>query len=182
MNLPRNGSIRRAFRTTMREFKLSLKEINARAAKCMARGDYAGVQTLMNQAQQVQQFADEVREFQRRLSQLKGGGGGPKPLRAEAHAQWEFYQPILQCLIELNGDVTRDEIEKHFGGRFDAWLLPGDRAAMSRGRPRWKVMIGRSKRHLIAEGFVSAPNMQKWRITAAGRKAAQQEVSGALKS
>jgi len=182
MNLPRSGSIRKAFKAMIREIKLALKEINSRAAKRMARGDYAGAQTIMSQAQQVQQFADEVRAFQKRVSQLKAGGSGPTPARVERHADWEYYQPILQCLFDFNGDVTRDQVERLFIERFDSWILPGDRAVMSGGKPRWMVMIGRSKKHLITEGFVAAPSHLTWRITAAGRKAAQQEAPLAQRS
>ena len=181
MNLPRSGSVREAFKATVREVKLALKEINTRAAKCMARGDYAGAQSIMSQAQQVQQFADEIQALQKRISQIGGGGSDQKRPNVGTHALGEFYQPILQCLGDLSGDVKRKQIERSLGERFDTWLLPGDRVAMSGGKPRWMVMVGRSKQHLIAEGFVEAPNNLLWRITPAGRKAAQQEASLAQK-
>lgn len=182
MSLPRSGAIRKTFKATIREIKLALKEVNARAGKFMARGDYVRAQASMEQAKQVRQFADELRVFQKGLGQIARGISNEKPAKDETHATWEYYQPILQCLIDLNGDATRDQIEKRFAERFDSWLLRGDRAAMGRGEPHWKVMIGRSKKHLIAEEFVSAPNHLTWRITAAGRKAAQQETAATSKS
>jgi hypothetical protein len=182
MSLPRSGAIRRAFNATRREIKLTLKEMNGRAGKFMARGDYVRAQGILEQAKQVQQFSDELRAFQKRLGQLRGGNVGPKPPKNERHAEWEYYQPLLQCLSDIDGDVTREQIEKLFEQRFNSWLKSGDRVAMRRGEPRWTVMIRRSKKHLIAEGFVVAPNHLTWRITPAGRKAAEQEVVAAQRS
>ena len=181
MSLPRSGAIRKAFKATIREIKLALKEVNGRAGKYMARGDYARAQGTMEQAKQVQQFADDLRAFQKRLGQLRSGGAGPTTPKNERHTQWEYYQPLLQCLIDFNGDATRDQLEKVFEQRFSSWLKLGDQVALPRGEPRWKVMIKRSKKHLVGEGFIVAPSHLMWRITPAGRKAAQQEAAFAQK-
>jgi hypothetical protein len=179
MNLPRSAAIRNAFEATRREIKMSLKEINARAGKFMARGNYARAQQTMELAKQVQQFLDELRAFQKRLKQVRTGGTGtgPKPPRDETHALWEYYQPILQCLVDLNGEAKRDTLEKAFEQRYHSWLKPGDKTLLPRGEPRWKLMFRQTKKCLIGEGFVEAPNHLTWRITPAGRKAAQQEPS-----
>jgi len=182
MSLPRRAAIRQTFKATIREIKLSLKEMNGRASKFMARGDYVRAQQILEQAKQVQHFSDELREFQKRLGQLGGSGTGLKPPKNEGHAEWEYYQPLLQCLSDINGDARREQIERLFEQRFTSWLKPGDLVPMGRGEPRWKVMLKRSKKHLIAEGFVIAPNHLLWRITSAGRKAALQETSAAQRS
>ena len=176
MSLPRSAAIRKALKATSREIKMALKDINARAGKFVARGDYARAQRSMELAKQVRQFSDDLRAFQSRLGQFRSDGAGPKPPKDESHAQWEYYRPLLQCLIDLDGDATRSRLETLFEQRFGSWLKPGDKATLPRGQARWKVIIGRCKKHLIAEGFVEAPNHLIWRVTPAGRKAAEQET------
>lgn len=176
MNLPRGPQIRKSFKALIREIDLSLKEINRRAAKMMQRGNYAGAQQVMSQAQSLQAYLTEVNALQKRLRTIRGGSGDrAKTAKNQQHALWEYYQPILKALIAIGGEATRPQIEARFGELFQDWLQPGDEAMMARGRPRWKVMIGRAKKPMLAEGFVEAPNVMKWRVTGNGRKAASKK-------
>lgn len=178
-SVPRRSQIRRSLKATVRELKQCLKEVNQRAAKLMARGDYVRAQAIMEQAKQVSQFVAELRGFQQRLAELGRGPAASASTRPETHPQWEYYRPILTCLAHINGDASRERVEQEFAERFDAWLLPGDRALTARGEPHWRAMIRRSKKHLVSEALIEAPNHLRWRITAAGRKAAQSDtVSG----
>ena len=52
-------------------------------------------------------------------------------------------------------------------------LLAGDLETMARGRERWKVMIQRARKHLVAEGWLEDKPGPTWSITAAGRRAAE---------
>jgi hypothetical protein len=174
MNLPRSGSIRRALKGTIREIKAARKELNGRISKLMAHGEYEKAQAMIAQAKQTQSFEDEVQTLRKRLSALNGGVGDSKPAPSESRADWEYYQPILKCLADFPGEVTRPQIERSFSERFDSWLLPGDREAMS-GGTRWQVMIKRSKKHMLSEGWIEARNKLSWNITPAGRKVAQQD-------
>ncbi len=176
MNLPRGPQIRKAYKALIREIDLSLKEVNRRAAKLMQRGNYAGAQQVMSQAQAVQAYLTEVKAMQKRLGAIRGGGGGKvKATKNQQHALWEYYQPILKALAAIGGEGTRSEIEDKFAELFPDWLQPGDQAMMSGDRPRWKVMIGRAKKPMLAEGFVEAPNVMRWRVTEDGRKAASKK-------
>ena len=49
----------------------------------------------------------------------------------------------------------------------------GDFTTNGRGVPRWKVMVGRAKKHMIAEGFVTRENLLRWKITNKGEQAAK---------
>lgn len=51
-------------------------------------------------------------------------------------------------------------------------LLPGDRRAMARGRERWRIMIQRARKQLVAEGWIENRSGLSWRITDAGRRTA----------
>jgi hypothetical protein len=90
--------------------------------------------------------------------------------------QWELYRPILQALVSLGGDASRKEIEakleEMIGGSFKA----GDLAANSRGVPRWKILVGRSRKPLIERGFVSGENLLRWKITDKGEQAARSGI------
>jgi hypothetical protein len=52
---------------------------------------------------------------------------------------------------------------------------------MAKGRERWKVMIQRSRRHLVSEGWIEKDLSKNWKITTAGRKAAIAGRSGATR-
>ena len=174
MNLPRSGQIRKAFRTTFRELKLALKEVNQRAPKLMQRGNYTGAQELMCQGQKIHAFLVEAQALQKRLVDLRAGGSGQKLGKDDTHPLWEYYESILKALVALGGEATRPQIETKFEDLFSSWLRPGDQAKMSGGRPRWRVMIERSRKHLQKEGFIESANLLRWRITESGRKAATQ--------
>lgn len=176
MRLPRSPQVRKAFKVLTREIGLSLKEINHRAAKMMQRGNYAGAQEVMSEAQNLQSYLAEVKSLQQRLGRRRSDStGGTKTARNDQHALWEYYQPILKALISLGGEAKRPAIEEMFCELADGWLLAGDKQSMARGQPRWKVMIGRARRSLKAEGFVEDVDLLRWRITAQGRKIASQD-------
>ena len=54
---------------------------------------------------------------------------------------------------------------------------PGDMARMTSGKPRWQVMIARSRKYLVQEGWIEPGVRKTWEITSAGRKAANASVS-----
>lgn len=130
----------------------------------------------MSQAQGLQAYLTEVKALQQRLRTIRGGTGGQaKAAKNQQHALWEYYLPILKALIAIGGEATRAQIEVKFGELFQGWLQPGDETLMARGQKRWKVMIGRAKKPMLAEGFVEASNVMKWRVTDNGRKAASKK-------
>jgi hypothetical protein len=183
MNLPRGPQIRKAFKALIREIDLSLKEVNRRAAKMMQRGHYAGAQQAMTEAQNLQAYLLEAKALQKRQGSVRHGSSGiGKTPKDQQHALWEYYQPILAALVSLGGEAKRPAIEVKFQELSDGWLLPGDRESMGRGKPRWKVMIARAKKPMLAEGFVEAPNIMKWRITDNGRAAANKRLDQVRKS
>ena len=52
-------------------------------------------------------------------------------------------------------------------------LQAGDREAMARGTERWQIMVRRSRKSLAAEGWIEDRSGPVWRITDAGRRAAE---------
>lgn len=176
--VPRNQEVTRAIRSLARQTKLATKEVNQLAAKRLARGDYAGAQSLIGVAQAISAFGNEVAALGGRWREVRSAGKGPKKGKDEQTPLWEFYQPILQALVSLGGDATRKEIEKKLEEALANRLKEGDSAANTRGVPRWKVMVGRARKHMIAEGFVTGENPLRWKITSKGEQAAKSGVKG----
>ena len=59
-------------------------------------------------------------------------------------------------------------------------LQPGDRTGTGRGRERWQVMVRRARKPLITEGWIEAGTGKLWKITEAGRRAAEQPMDKEL--
>ena len=89
---------------------------------------------------------------------------------------WEFYRPILQALVALGGDATRKQIEAQLDETIAGILKEGDCVTNARGVPRWKIMVRRARKHMIAEGFVTGENLLRWKITSKGEQAAKSGV------
>lgn len=174
---PRSKQVRQTIRSLSREIKLAIKEANQAAAKRLARGDYGGAQSLMDMAKAISEFNAEVKALARRWNGIRSHGQEGKE-RSSRTPEWELYRPILQALVSLGGDATRkdieDKLEETVGSNFKA----GDLATNSRGMPRWKVMVGRSRKHMIEQGFVSGENLLRWKITGKGEQAAKSGIKG----
>lgn len=177
MSIPRTSHIRAAFQTVVRELKASHAELNKRAAQQMERGNYERARDVMGQGEALAAYIAEVRGVGQKLRSLNGRNGEAKQ-RQERRAQWEYYTPVLRCLMELGGTASRPEIEREFNKSFSTWLKPGDTQLSPKGIARWQTMVGRCRKPLIAEGFIEPAQHRRWQILPAGRKAAKQAVDG----
>ena len=88
---------------------------------------------------------------------------------------WEYYQPILQALIDLAGTARIAEIESAVRLLMKDRLVKGDLSSMAKGRARWQVMIRRARKHMVKEGLLDSDTGMEWKITQQGRKAAAGE-------
>jgi hypothetical protein len=174
--VPRSQEVTRAIRSLARQTRLATKEANQLAAKRLARGDYAGAQSLINVAQAISAFGNEVLELNSRWREVRSTGKGPKKGKDSQTPLWEFYRPILQALVSLDGDATRKEIEGKLEETLASSLKDGDFVTNAHGLPRWKVMVGRARKHMIAEGFVTGDGPLRWKITSKGEQAAKSGV------
>jgi hypothetical protein len=55
-------------------------------------------------------------------------------------------------------------------------LHPADRESMARGSERWQIMVRRSRKALVTEGWIEDRTGPVWRITDAGRLAAEKPL------
>ena len=171
--IPRKRQVNQAIRAVSREVKLAIKEANQQAAKRLGRGDYNGAQSIIETAKAIGEFGAEIKTIQNRWRSFRSAGGKAGQKKGETTALWEYYRPILKALVALDGDATRREIESKMEETIGSVVKEGDLVANGRGVPRWKVMVGRAKKHMIAEGFVSGENMLRWKITSKGEQAAK---------
>ena len=68
-------------------------------------------QSLINVAQAISAFGNEVLGLNSRWREVRSTGKGPKMGKNSQTPLWEFYRPILQALVALGGDATRKDIE-----------------------------------------------------------------------
>lgn len=170
--VPGAREVSQALRTTAKAVKVSLRDLNQQAAQLMARGDYSGAEAMAAKGRDIQAFQNEVENLRSRWNGIRGVAGEAGEKRATT-ALWSYYQPILQALLELNGEGTRGEIEPQVEKAMKGELQPGDYDPLGRGQLRWQIMIRRARRHLVNEGWLEPGSGQIWRITAAGRRAAK---------
>ncbi len=168
---PSAGSVTRAILAVGQAAKQSRKAINSAAAKRMAKGDYAGAEALAAKAKALMLFDDEVAGLLKRWRALQGGGktgsqGPTTPL-------WQFYQPVLQALVQVGGAARRQDLEPVVERLMATVLQPGDRELLLRGRERWREMVRRAHKPLVAEGWLDKKAGLTWRITDLGRRAAE---------
>ncbi len=139
----------------------------------MAKGDYAAAEELAAKGKEIRQFQSEVKALRARWLEVCQGAD----VKAATTSLWEYFQPILEALVNLGGEASRSDLEAQVERLITVSLLPGDRAPMMRGLERWRVMIQRARKPLVTEGWLEARGGRIWRITDMGRQAAQQPMS-----
>ena len=172
--VPRSHEVVKAIRSLARQTRLATKQANQLAAKRLARGDYAGAQSLITAAQAISAFGDEVLRLNSRWKDIRSAGKEPKTAKDSQTPLWEFYRPILQALAALGGEATRKGIEEKLEETLASSLKEGDLVTNAHGVPRWKVMVGRARKHMIAEGFVTGEELAQMEDNEQGRASGQE--------
>jgi hypothetical protein len=174
--VPRSQEVIRAIQSLVRQIKLATKEANQLAAKRLTRGDYVKAQTLIDTAKSVSAFGNEVAGLLGRWKEVRLTNKDSKKGKDNQTPLWEFYRPILQALVSIDGEGTRQELEKKFEETMINNLKEGDFVKNTHGMPRWKVMIRKARKHMITEGFISGEKPHIWMITSKGEQAAKSGV------
>lgn len=173
--IPNAREVDQALRSVRTAVKEALKELNEAAGQVMAKGDYSTAESLAAKGREIRDFQSEVDALRKRWRELRGGGGGGAG-KATTTALWAYYQPILKALTEAGGEARRGELEPTVERLMSSTLQPGDRHPMARGQERWQVMIRRAHKPLVAEGWIEDGSGAVWRITDAGRRAAEEPL------
>ncbi len=168
--LPGGVQVDRALKNVSREVRSSLNRINSNAGKLLEKGDYTGAEGMVEKAKVVGEFQDTIENLRAQWKEMRGSVRSPAP--KERTPLWEYYRPILQALIANGGNANATDIEPVVEQAMGEKLKPGDRDALGDGKPRWKVMIKRARRHMAKEGWIEANAGPEWRITKEGQIAA----------
>ena len=166
------GPVERAIRQVARQVKATVSAINQRASKCLAKGNYAAAEELVKLARAVGEFDRHVEELRLSWVSVARAGDGKGPRKDERTPQWAYYHPILQSLAALGGRANTKDLLRHLEGTIQATLKSGDISTTTRGSTRWKVMVQRARAAMLKEGLLERERGKGWKISAAGRKAA----------
>lgn len=169
--IPGGSGVVRALRGVKKELKGALRQTHLLAAKMLSKGNYAGAQALVNVAQAMRNYAEEVESFSAKWKSLAGSAGG-RATSEETTPLWSYYEMILQALSAENGRASSSNLFLRLEPIVGKALKPNDLEPMSTGRPRWQAMVKRARRHMVKEGFIEKGGGTDWRITAAGKRAA----------
>lgn len=175
-SIPGRVQVDRALKSTLREVKSAIKRVNQQASKLMSRGDYEGAQTMMELGRGVRDFQNEVEALRGRWRTLRISVQGTGGVKAETTPDWKLYSPILRTLMANGGTMTWKAIEDALRSNSEFQPLPGDLQVL-RGKPRWVHTAHRARGGMVKEGFIEKRAGFEWRITPAGKKAAE---SGAV--
>jgi hypothetical protein len=176
--VPHTKAVAKAFRSVRSAIQKALKGVNQVAGQRMAKGDYANAELLIAKAKELRQFQSEVDAVSLKWREVCATGKGKQAASKNATTPlWQYYQLILRGLTQLGGECRRLELEAAVHDLMAAVLLPGDNSASASGQERWRKMIQRSRKHLIAEGWIEKQSGAVWKITESGRRAAEKSDS-----
>jgi hypothetical protein len=130
---------------------------------------------LLELGRSVRDFHGQVDELRGRWKALRATVQGGSGSRAETTPVWKLYAPVLRILVANGGTMTWKAVEDGLQANSEFQLLPGDLQAL-RGRPRWIHSAHRARGGMVKEGFIEKRGSFEWRITVAGRKAAESGV------
>lgn len=176
--VPHAQGVSKAIRLVRIAAKKALKGVNRVASQRMARGDYATAETLAAKGKEIRQFETEVEALRHRWRDLCSAG--TQTGKRAVTALWGYYQPILQALVQAGGECRRTEIEEHVGRLMASSFQAGDREVVSRGRERWRVMVQRARKPMVAERWIEDRSGKVWQITEAGRRTAEKPSGKAV--
>lgn len=176
--IPQARAVRQALRALRKATQGSLKDLNHIAGQQMAKGEYRAAQELAAQGSQIREFLAEIDGLDARWRELCRANEQSR--QQPTTALWKYYAPILQSLMMLGGQARRSEIEIEVEKAIGTALQSGDRTGAARGRERWRTMVRSARKSLASEGWIERGSGPIWKITDAGRKAAENPPADAL--
>lgn len=173
--VPRSREVLKSIRNVSKEVKLAIKGVNQLASAKLGKGNYLAAQHLIETAKRMAEFQGQVKAL---ASNWRGLASVSQPSGTDSLDStklWEYYKPILRCLIELGGKANKKQIIERFQTEFGSILKDGDLATNGRGIPKWQRMIHKARKPMLEEEFIESENLLTWAITAKGRRAAKSE-------
>jgi hypothetical protein len=170
--IPGSREVDRLMRRVLDALKAVIKQSNQRAAKHIARGNYAGAQAIVEAARKVPALRGRLKDFReewRTISVANNSAGDAKAARTPL---WGYYKMILTVLADLGGEATLAQLYSHLTPQADALFKEGDLRPDAKGTVRWQVMVRRARRAMVQEGWIEAKPSNRWHLTEEGKRAA----------
>jgi len=178
--IPQTKGVTKAMRQVRDAAQRSLKALNQAASQRMRKGDYAAAEALAAKGKEIKAFFSDIDLLRKRWTEISGSQN-----RDQKSAQtplWAYYHSVLQAIVQNGGECVRSAVEDSIGRIMKGMFQTKDFETLSRGRERWRVMVRRTRKHLIQEGWLEDTKGKMWKITESGRKAAEaeeiQKISG----
>ncbi len=187
MTTPDTTNVLAAFEMLLEEVESEIDFIKNAGSKAFLDGDFAAVDLVRTQAEQLTTFrqkaaalrtewltlsaslvsdTDETAQAERRnLGRLK---------RGTRTAEDAFRQPILSALVALGGSANLNDVLERVYPQVKAQLREVDYEDLpsSPGSPRWRNTAQWARNALVKEGLMRADSPRgTWAISEAGRRA-----------
>ena len=141
----------------------------------LAGGNYEGSQALVDLGRAVREFRNQLAELTQKWRSLRTTEEDQPGEKLEPTPAWKLYSPVLRTLIGNGGTMQWKAVEEGLRSGSIFQPLPGD-LITRRGKPCWISSARKARNGLVKEGFIEKRGSLEWKITAAGRKAAETEI------
>ena len=168
MKVPGSTNVNKSLLALKKSLKECLVQINQEAGRVLSKGNYARTESLVDVAKSVEAFHKDIDALHLRWKEVQGQGR----VRPTQTPLWEYYNPILRALVNLNGVARIAEIEQAVASAMKDRFTDGDFNIMAHGRARWQRMIRNARRHMVREGLLEGGTGIEWKIAPQGRNAA----------
>lgn len=173
-----------AFEILLEEIEAVVGGFHQEGAGALNRGDYRAAREMIDQAEKVTAFREQVKELKRewqksfsqrvrRIAADKGLTGiQTKRLERGLRTPQESYRrPILEALAELGGSATVGEVLDRVYEKVKDRLTEYDRQPLpSSGDVRWRNATMWCRCDMVKEGLLATESPRGiWEITQAGR-------------
>jgi len=92
-------------------------------------------------------------------------------VRGKTTRQKEFARPILEALVEMGGQGSRQEVHKAVEAKMKDRLKPGDYAPNRDGTTKWSKAVDYRRLHMVHKGLLADDTPDGiWAITDQGRQ------------
>ena len=193
--------ISQAFDALLQTLESEINSVNELGIKSFEARNYENARSAADRAARLNSFEPRLTELRSEWSQLLAGEpivpgqnnesankqSGP-PIQGQtdpaAKAIWQrqttpedqFYQPILQAMVEMGGSAKEDDVLNQIGEKMKEVFNQVDLNAVPNGDPNvpiWRITALWARGSLVQAGLIKVDSRKKfWEITDKGRAAA----------
>ena len=176
------NEINSAFEILLEEIENVLATLNEEGEKSFKNQDYEKATVLSENAKQLVEFREKVRILQKEWKNIFTGKLPPKIKRRRKtgklqrglkNPEYEYRIPILESLVELNGEAKVNDILQRVYTKISDKLNEYDKASLPSNpdQIRWINTARWCRNSLVNEGLLSSDSPRGvWKITDYGKE------------